>query len=1301
MDIFKKTIKYSKPSIEIDNKIKDLNEGLKKTKSTLSEQKFSEEEVDEILSEQIVDVENWKEIFDENTVSEYEKQIDEIRDRHNDLIKVQGSIEYVKNKEVKEIFSELYQGEVERVVDTYVSKYSNDIIDLREDLFHEIKKKPVVDLRVLEEKINLLTLKYNQLSEGLLNEPSTGLEDPVTFDHLKNHYQLLVGRLQEQLSTLGGGGEVRLQYLDDIVGIATNAAAYDGKFLKYNHSLKKFEFVTVTGGSGIGLTDLSVTTNSAGTAALSYNNNGVFTYTPPSFVGYATEGYVNNAVVGFITTGALSGYATEGYVNNAVAGVSTFSGNYDDLSNKPTIPTNLGDLTNNVGFITSGSLSGLASEAFVGLATTGLASEAFVGLATTGLASEAFVGLSIVGLTTEARTNSLQSQINALGTNLNIIGFYDAVVGVVTSLTVIGETRGYISVGNTLPSVGITTGDYLIISTGGGDVGIASYINPGISTAYPGDWIVGVGNSEWNILSYSQQVIAPRATNADFANTLKSNSSVNTSGIITASSFFGSGVNLSGVITSLVGYATEGYVNNAVTGITYVENAGIATIATYTSEWTLGANGSSDYTFTGPGLTGAENDPKIYLVKGQQYKFTNNMGAHPFRIQSTPNGSTGTQYNDGIVNNDVSNGTLTWNVQFDSPSVLYYQCTAHSNMGGQIIIGDDDSNLSIQTLEVSGISTFNGNIIGDGDTNISGINSVTATAFYGDLNGSITDATNLTGGGRCDASTLNITGIATISSGRIQADASSNLRFGNVASGSGSGRNIAIGDQVLGSLSSGNGRNIGIGELSFNNAQSGSYNIGVGIKAGEKITSGDYNVVLGGYDGNSGNLDIRTLSNRVVIADGEGNIRQYIDSEGKVGINTTVITETLTVAGIVSATSFYGTVPSSQLSGALPAIDGSALINVTGTGSGVVIKNNTSPVGTAGTIDFGSGLDVSFASGIATVTSSGISTANINADTLNVSGIATFNNFLRLPSGTFANNQIQLGNAQEFTLQYNSAVQKGIIQVFGNDIDIRAETIKLQPNSGADGVTVNDNSSVELYYAGGKRFETTGVGVTVFGTTQTQQLNVTGVATATSFYGSAVGLTSIPAGQLTGNLPAIDGSALLNVNATGDGVVVENGGSNVGSAKTINFDTGLDVTYSSGIATVTASGGSLQSRTTVSASTGSIADNAVGLVTVTGFKSYALMKVGLSTEGWIRIYTDSASRTADSSRSVGIDPAPGSGVIAEVVTTGISTEQKISPFTMGGNMDDPVDTTIYMSITNLSGSTQAINANLTILQLEA
>ena len=128
--------------------------------------------------------------------------------------------------------------------------------------------------------------------------------------------------------------------------------------------------------------------------------------------------------------------------------------------------------------------------------------------------------------------------------------------------------------------------------------------------------------------------------------------------------------------------------------------------------------------------------------------------------------------------------------------------------------------------------------------------------------------------------------------------------------------------------------------------------------------------------------------------------------------------------------------------------------------------------------------------------------------------------------------------------------------------------------------------------------------------------------------------------------------------------------------------------------------GSLQSRTTVSGSTTSIGNSAIGNIEIAGFKSYALMKVGLSTAGWLRMYTDSASRSADVSRSVGEDPAPGSGVIAEVVTTGVSTTQIISPFVNGGNLDEPATTTIYASIKNLSGSTQAITANLTILQLE-
>lgn len=102
-----------------------------------------------------------------------------------------------------------------------------------------------------------------------------------------------------------------------------------------------------------------------------------------------------------------------------------------------------------------------------------------------------------------------------------------------------------------------------------------------------------------------------------------------------------------------------------------------------TIEWTLTANGSNDYVFAGPGFAGSETDPTIYVMRGHTYKFTNNMNAHPFRIQSTT-GTSGTPYNDGITNNAVSNGTLTWTVRMDSPATLYYQCTAHAAMNGTI-----------------------------------------------------------------------------------------------------------------------------------------------------------------------------------------------------------------------------------------------------------------------------------------------------------------------------------------------------------------------------------------------------------------------------------------------------------------------------------------------------------------------------------------------------------------------------------------------------------------------------------------
>jgi|694.fasta_scaffold01258_21 hypothetical protein len=636
------------------------------------------------------------------------------------------------------------------------------------------------------------------------------------------------------------------------------------------------------------------------------------------------------------------------------------------------------------------------------------------------------------------------------------------------------------------------------------------------------------------------------------------------------------------------------------------------------------------------------------------------------------------------------------------------------------------TNAGIHTLSNVGIGTTNptSTLTVNGNALISGV--VTATTFVGNFSGSITDATNLTGG-TANASSLNVSGITTISQGRIQADASSNLRFGNLPTGSGSGRNIAIGDQVLVSLSGGSGRNIGIGELSYYDTTTGQYNIGIGERAGQKVSTGSYNVILGAYDGNSGNLDIRTSSNNVVIADGQGNIRQYINSSGNVGIKTTIVTEALTVAGVVSATSFHGTLNASQLTGALPAIDGSALINVTGSGSGVVVREDGTPVGTAGTIDFGNNVSVSFASGIATVSGassvSAATTAYALAGTPNLNvGVVTASRLISNSSigigTTNPNEEIHIyGSAPDIHIQSSSSTGAGQLYFTNNSggVGFLAKVGSSYNNINYPTVSSNslslfniDNAPLILGTNDLERFRIVGSGNAGFGTTNpTSKLTVSGdtlvsgIVTASSFSGSGSGLTNLPAGQLTGSLPAIDGSALLNVTAAGTGIAIRDDNTPVGSAVTVNFGTGLDVTFNSGIATITASGGSLQSRTTVTGVTTSIVNNGIGNTNITGFKSYALMKVGLSTAGWLRLYTDSTSRSNDASRSVGIDPSPGSGVIAEVVTTGISTTQIISPFVMGGNLDNPADTTIYAAITNLSGSTQAITANLTILQLEA
>ena len=58
---------------------------------------------------------------------------------------------------------------------------------------------------------------------------------------------------------------------------------------------------------------------------------------------------------------------------------SDFSGSYNDLTDKPTIPTSVSQLTNDSGYITSSALDGYATEAYVTAATNDMATKTWVG----------------------------------------------------------------------------------------------------------------------------------------------------------------------------------------------------------------------------------------------------------------------------------------------------------------------------------------------------------------------------------------------------------------------------------------------------------------------------------------------------------------------------------------------------------------------------------------------------------------------------------------------------------------------------------------------------------------------------------------------------------------------------------------------------------------------------------------------------------------------------------------------------------------------------------------------------------
>jgi len=144
-------------------------------------------------------------------------------------------------EEVQEIVEEVIE-EVQEIVDNIIEK-KTEKDSLYEWCIEESSAKDEKNTSLIEKSLGLLS---EPSDTKVQNDPLTPLDQKfATLDDLQKHYNLFITRIQQQLSTLGGSGETRLEFLDDV---DRNSAKVNKKFLKYNSSTGKWEGSDAGGG---------------------------------------------------------------------------------------------------------------------------------------------------------------------------------------------------------------------------------------------------------------------------------------------------------------------------------------------------------------------------------------------------------------------------------------------------------------------------------------------------------------------------------------------------------------------------------------------------------------------------------------------------------------------------------------------------------------------------------------------------------------------------------------------------------------------------------------------------------------------------------------------------------------------------------------------------------------------------------------------------------------------------------------------------------------------------------------------
>ena len=739
--------------------------------------------------------------------------------------------------------------------------------------------------------------------------------------------------------------------------------------------------------------------------------------------------------------------------------------------------------------------------------------------------SEDKLALNIVGIVSAASYQSGSSGITSTGATfnkLNVSGistFADKVIigGGTTDLLVNGDARitGILTIGTssltldgannkinvgsagTIDSTGYKIGDSFIHSIG---ANIKQLIVSGVST-FAGN--VSVGGT----LTYED------VTNIDSVGliTARSGLRINDGGLVVTAGvstfqddiFIGAG--------ATVGFGTTAYfggtkTNNDGPGIEigpdsfkiHQTNNYSELISDDSIQLVSKYSGYASLRLSIGGFTAQNNSNRFLASNGDDIITTDSTTAFLHFSDSEKLKTT----NDGVEIGTVGISTLgivtVGNIRINH--VLNTIDTSFSNLmlnsaGGTVEVKD--------ILEVSENIKANGNIIGDNATNISGINSVTATSFYG-------DGSALTG-------VISGVGIQT-ASGNV-GYAVTYLKF----VGDGVGEITAPVSGISTINITGAATTTGNIIVPFAYAQVSTNNAGTGIGMTWSAYNSSNDQVIFTFDTPQPNNNYYVHTNREAYA--THNVEVY--SKTTTGFTTKWTnsdTSSLPPATFPGVLIVYGSSP----------ITPASIFDID---PRVSIKDGGSTVGTASTIDFGTNLSVSaLSAGIVTVTASGGGGGG-------ASGLWESNS-----TGINTSTNVAIGNTNAsdaaFTIDVGTAVTA--FNVVGSEGSLFSVTNNLSTGSifsvndisGIPSFDVDADGTVQIAPFGVN--ENVGIGIT----NPQEKLHVVGVVSATSFYGDGSGLDGVGVGTETSvNTIGIITASAFNgdsLNITGIGATLIN-----------------------------------------------------------------------------------------------------------------------------------------------------------------